>query len=58
MFEKYVTLIQKAESMYGFINPCGGKYHFEKKDFTIEHGFIFFWFNTVDNSTHIISDNL
>lgn len=43
-------LVEAARSKYGEIRPCAQSL---EKSFTLESGFLIFWFNTRDNSTHI-----
>jgi hypothetical protein len=46
-------MIKKAKSRYKKILPCGRR---RKLDdcFTVEKDKVFFWFNTEDQSTHVL----
>jgi hypothetical protein len=47
-------LIRTAQKMHQKIFPCAPRNSFEEC-FTREHDQVFFWYNTPDRSTHIIS---
>ncbi len=47
-------LIESALTQYRRIFPCGNKIRIEE-GFTIEGRQLHFWFNTEDNSTHLLS---
>jgi hypothetical protein len=53
------TLKQKmiaiAQNQYGNIAPCANRTMDEC--FTIENGELYFWFNSSDNSTHIVHES-
>ena len=57
MSKKHLKLIAKAKTKYGQIAPCGMKKHFSDC-FSIDNGELLFWFNTVDNSTHIEAERI
>ncbi len=46
-------MIRKALGVHKKIYPCKGKSHFDEC-FTIEGKKIIFWFNTEDQTTHIL----
>lgn len=47
-------LIESAINQYRRIFPCGNKVRIEE-GFTVEGKELLFWFNTEDNSTHLLS---
>lgn len=50
-------MIKKAMELYNEIHPCSNKS--ELGDcFTIEEGMLMLWFNTSDESTHVVTQNL
>jgi hypothetical protein len=53
------TLKQKmmtiAQNRYGTISPCTNRTMDEC--FTIENGELYFWFNSSDNSTHVVRES-
>ena len=51
-FEK--EMIEQATSHHGRIYPCAHKGSFTEC-FTEDNGLRFFWFNTEDKSTHVIT---
>lgn len=57
MDELKEKLINKAQSLYGKIKPCGKRESFDEC-FTIYHDKILFWFNGSDDSTKILSETL
>ncbi len=50
-------LISQAQRRYSFIRPCATKQKLDEC-FTITNGKLIFWFNTSDNSTHVMSISL
>ncbi len=50
-------MIDKAEHLYGEIYPCTGKTSLWDC-FTVEDRKVVLWFNTSDNTTHNVSENL
>ena len=50
-------LIKKAQSVYKKIFPCGGKESF-KDCFTKYEDKLFLWFDTEDQSTHIMTEDI
>jgi hypothetical protein len=52
MSEQQKNLIERAKAKYGQIYPCGGKADY-RDCFSEYSDQVFFWFNTLDNSTHI-----
>ena len=50
-------LIRKAQSVYKKIFPCGGKESF-KDCFTKYEDKLFLWFDTEDQSTHIMTEDI
>lgn len=57
MNEAKQTLIRDAIRQYKKIEPCTIAKTFDDC-FTIEEGMLFFWFNTADNSTHVVAKEL
>ncbi len=57
MNELEIRMIKKAEKKHKKIFPCAQKAHLEDC-FTRNSEFIFFWYNTEDHSTHVISEVL
>lgn len=53
---KKYRLIQKARNMYGQIFPCANKSSLEECFATSHNGDLILWFNTKDNSTHMVAD--
>ncbi len=52
-------LIEKAEKLYGKIYPCVNKPTLEECFTTAPDDALVLWFNTEDNSTHMVaSDNV
>lgn len=49
-----LTMIEKARQNYSRIFPCGLKADLAEC-FTVEANRIFFWFNTEDETTHVLS---
>lgn len=47
-------LIETALAQFRRIFPCGNKSKIEE-GFTVEGQHLLFWFNTEDNSTHLLS---
>ena len=47
-------LIRQAQKEYRSIAPCNAKGDFSES-FTVEGEKVFFWFNTEDKSTHILT---
>jgi len=54
MSELQEELIESAIHQYRRIFPCGNKIKIEE-GFTVEGRQLLFWFNTEDNSTHLLS---
>lgn len=54
MSKYYLKLITDAEDKYGDIFPIKNN-GFNHTSFTQEGVKLFFWFNTVDRSTHVMS---
>lgn len=50
-------LIRKAKSVYKKIFPCGGKETF-KECFIEYNDKLFLWFDTEDESTHLITEEI
>ncbi len=50
------ALIKKAIEKYGVIRPSGTKTSF-KECFTSDAGKLVFWFNTEDDSTHVVIED-
>ena len=48
-----LDLIRKAQEMYSNIYPCGSKKSFDECFTRHDHKYVF-WFNTDDNSTHVV----
>jgi hypothetical protein len=57
MNEIKILMINEATDNYTSIYPCGNKKDLEEC-FTTHDNQIFFWFNTDDKSTHVISKSL
>ncbi len=57
MNEIKTDLITEAKDHYSVIFPCGNKASFEEC-FTRYGDQLFFWFNTEDHSTHVITKTL
>ena len=57
MNELKTRMIRKAEKRHKKIFPCAEKSHFEDR-FTNNNDFVFFWYNTEDHSTHLITESL
>ena len=55
--EKADFLIQRAKMQFGIIYPCTGKKYFEEC-FTVADDKLYFWFNTMDKSTRMMSMDL
>ncbi|MGM0461979.1 MAG: hypothetical protein ACQEQ4_06115 [Fibrobacterota bacterium] len=51
------TLIQKAENRFTHITPCSTKRDI-RDCFSVEDNRLLFWFNTSDNSTHILTADI
>ena len=51
------TMIKKAKSRFKKILPCGRRRSL-KQCFTVEKDKVFFWFNTEDESTHLMVERL
>ncbi len=50
-------MIAEAEGKYNRIFPCSTRSNFDES-FTIEDNLIIFWFNTEDDSTHMIATDI
>lgn len=57
MKELHDILIQSAQEKYQRIHPCSDKDTFGEC-FTTEDNILMFWFNTEDNSTHVIATTI
>lgn len=57
MSDEQRRLIVKALAKYGAIYPCFGKSGFDEC-FTAEFGILIFWFNSTDNSTHVVTEGM
>ena len=57
MNELKTRMIKKAEKKHKKIFPCAKKTQFEEC-FTKNNDFVFFWYNTEDQSTHVITEVL
>ena len=57
MSKREIQLIKKAKEQYKKIFPCEGKDSLSEC-FTSHEDKVFFWFNTEDQSTHlVVTDN-
>ena len=54
MNELKLKLIKQASRRYKGVRPCAQKTDFSEC-FTVEDGMVYFWFNTDDESTHLIT---
>ena len=50
-------MIKKAEKIHKKIYPCAMKTELDQC-FTNNKDFLFFWYNTEDHSTHVITESL
>jgi hypothetical protein len=50
-------LIRQAQTQYRLIVPCNAKNDFSDS-FTVEGEKVFFWFNTEDKSTHVLTADI
>ncbi|MDD5673469.1 MAG: hypothetical protein PHC61_04860 [Chitinivibrionales bacterium] len=50
-------MIQQAQKQYRSIWPCNDRNDFSES-FTVEDEKVFFWFNTEDESTHVLTADL
>ena len=58
MNELKKEMVEKAKHLYrNRISPCSTRRTFNDC-FTVEDGKLYFWFNTEDNSTHILAADL
>ncbi len=57
MNELKTRMIKKAEKRHKKIFPCAHRAHFDDC-FTNNNDFVFFWYNTEDHSTHVITEAL
>jgi len=57
MDEQKKQLIQKAERMFGNIYPCVNKTTLDECFTTAANDSLILWFNTADNSTHMIASD-
>lgn len=57
MNEIKTRMIQKAEKLHKKIFPCALKNGLDEC-FTNTKDFLFFWYNTEDHSTHVITEEL
>jgi hypothetical protein len=55
--EQKQQLIRKAERMYGEIFPCVNKSTLEECFTTAANNSLVLWFNTADNSTHMVASD-
>lgn len=57
MGKREQKLFKKARDIYKNITPCGSKKSFDEC-FTEYEDKLFFWFDTEDDSTHILIDEV
>jgi len=57
MDERRKGLIKKAEQMYGKIFPCVNKGTLDECFTTAANDSLILWFNTADNSTHMVASD-
>jgi hypothetical protein len=57
MNELKTRMIKKAEKRHKKIFPCAHRAQFDDC-FTNNNDFVFFWYNTEDHSTHVITEAL
>ena len=57
MNHQKTRMIKKAEKRHKKIYPCAHKTELEEC-FTSSSDFVFFWYNTEDHSTHVITESL
>jgi hypothetical protein len=57
MNELKKKLMYKAEKQFKQIYPCTPKNNL-KECFTVEENQLLFWFNTADESTHVLTQDL
>lgn len=57
MNEIQKRMIDRARKQYKQIKPCGDNNNLYEC-FTIEGNLVFFWFNTPDKSTHVLTEKL
>lgn len=57
MSRKQLKLINKARRKYGTIYPCARKENYDQC-FTQINKKLYFWFNSQDQSTHIVSEEV
>lgn len=55
MRNQRARMIKKAEKLHKKIYPCAAKTHLDEC-FTNNKDFLFFWYNTEDHSTHVITE--
>jgi len=51
------TMIKKAKNRFKRILPCGRRRKLDEC-FTVENDKVLFWFNTEDESTHVLSSEV
>ena len=56
MSDNKEKLVKLATEKFGDIRPCGDKKSLSDC-FTDDSGELVLWFNTLDNSTHIVSEH-
>jgi hypothetical protein len=56
LFRTALELRFKAVEKFGSVRPCYGKSFFEC--FTAYNGKVQFWFNTLDDNTHVLSASI
>ncbi len=50
-------MIKRAKDTFKHIAPCPTRENFDNC-FTVEENNIYFWFNTEDQSTHVLSEKI
>ncbi len=55
MDKRKKALIKKAEQLYGEIFPCVNKASLDECFTTAANDSLILWFNTADNSTHMVA---
>ncbi len=57
MGKREEKLLKQAQDIYKFITPCGTKQSFDEC-FTEYGDKLFFWFDTEDESTHLLIEDI
>jgi len=57
MIKLKFKLINYAIELHGTIYPCNNLHSIDES-FTIENNTLIFWFNDIDDSTHILKINI